>query len=77
MKKKLSYSIYHCRAIDADFDRTGANEEEAVHPGENEDAAAAALSEDSDRVPRPAFGAEHNDYSSEGIAYDEAMVEEE
>ena len=64
MKSKLLYSIIHCRAIDADFDRAGApNEEENA---EEVPAEAAAQSEDSDneRQRRRAglFGDEENSY---------------
>ena len=56
MKAKLSYSINHCRAIDADFDRAGApNEEENPdpnNPGEHDDAADGAESDASARQRR-------------------------
>jgi hypothetical protein len=56
MKAKLSYSINHCRAIDADFDRAGApNEEENPDPNnpiEHDDAADGAADSDASNNQR-------------------------
>ena len=69
------YSINHCRAIDADYERSGAfNEEEAVMPAGDVDAAAAAESSDSEQQVN-LFGEE---YSSEGhVPAGEEEYEEE
>lgn len=51
MKSKLLYSINHCKAIDADFNRAGVggpNEEENAQEGAEDNAAAAAESEESE-----------------------------
>lgn len=65
LKERLLYSIAHCRSIDADYDRAGANEEEQLSAGHAE--AAAHESDDSDGG-RPGYRmpGEDHDYSSGG-----------
>ena len=75
MKNKILYSIEHCRAIDADFDRTGINEEEAVNPEDREQAAAAAQSEESDHQRVNLFG--ENESNSNGVFNNDYGEEEE
>ena len=68
LKNKLLYSINHCKAIDADFDRAGSpNAEEVVDPNAPEVAAAAAEDEDSDHHRGNPFGEHGDEYSSSGM----------
>ena len=67
MKAKLLLSISHCKDIDADFDRSGANVEEPLDPGTAEVPAAPEEDEDSDRHRANPFAEHGDEYSSEGM----------
>lgn len=82
LKSKLLYSINHCRAIDADYDRAAApNEEEAVNDAQARDEAAAAAEDSGSpgyrrRNPSAFLGNQDNDSygSNDGMG---GMEEEE
>jgi len=68
LKSKLLYSIIHCRAIDADFDRAGApNEEENIIPAGEELPVEGESEGESEHRNVNLFG--NNDYSSENDDY--------
>lgn len=78
LRSKLLYSINHCKAIDADYDRAGSpNEEEVIDANAVDEAAAAAEEEDSDDHRVNLFGEHGDEYSSSGMGGGGGEEEEE
>ena len=78
LRNKLLYSINHCKAIDADYDRAGSpNEEEVIDANAADEAAAAAEEEDSDDHRVNLFGEHGDEYSSSGMGGGGGEEEEE